>query len=1259
MIQENNENAWKFRVDVGGTFTDYVVESPYGRIITGKLLSSGILKSSADVTGNTLYDQSLTKYKEDLFKGFQIRLNEKSFKVLSSQSGKLKIDRELAENKATVYEMFTGEEAPVVAARLLTETPLHGDFPEIDLKLGTTRGTNALLERKGAKVGLICTKGFKDVWKIGTQARPDLFALDIQKYEPLNEFSYEVPERISSEGQVIQSLVETEIDEVCKRILEDGVESVAVCLLNSYANPLHEDMIGRVLEKYNFNHVSLSHRVSDTIKYLDRGDTCLVDAYLSPIITAYISSIKDSLPKVNLRLITSSGSLVAAENFTGKDSLLSGPAGGVNGFVQAAELAGFKKSIGFDMGGTSTDVKRFGGEYEYQYETEKAGVRVVAPMYAIETVAAGGGSICRYDGQRLLVGPESAGAYPGPACYGNRGPLTVTDVNVFLGKIDLQAFPFELDFSAVEEKLKNIAQAILSNEGISMSLVDIADGFTRIADFKMAEAIRGISVARGYEAESHALVAFGGAGPQHACSIAEILNMKDIIIHPYSGILSAFGIGVTGVHFFEEKSVLKKFNGEPIEEFKTEISALEKEILQKMAKEGIAPEEIDFEVSLGLRYKGENESLSVGVDNSIQDFEELHKQFFGYIHKDRDIECETVRVKGAAQAGAFDGKVPKPKKSSKTFDSKQVLWLKGKKYEVTVLPRHSLEKDIEYSGPLLISEGLSSIVVEPGWSFKVDERNNLLLSRNTEVYQKLMNSGQQKDPVRLELFNNIFTSIAHSMGEVLRRISLSVNIKERLDFSCAILDASGNLIVNAPHIPVHLGALSDCVRALLDSEDELRPGEVYLTNDPGAGGSHLPDLTVISPVFNQAGEKVLFFTAIRAHHSEIGGMKPGSFCPFAKNLEQEGVIFRNLLLADENGFKKDELHKALTSAAYPSRNPEENIADLSAAQAASVYGIKELMSTIDEYGEVTVLAYMDFMRETALEKTRAMLTRYEGLDVKVQDAMDDGAQIELHATVKNSLLTLNFEGTAAVHPFTMNANKAIVKSAILYVLRCILNENIPLNEGVLDPVDIKLPECFLNPDSEGTASQRAAVSAGNVEVSQKICDVLLQAFGIAAASQGTMNNVVFGNDQFGFYETLGGGSGATNNQAGASAVHTHMTNTRLTDAEIIEKNYPVRIIDFSIRENSGGKGRNSGGDGLIRTYEFQDDVELSIISQRRKKSPYGLSGGEEGNSGVNFLKKKSQKDWVEIQPITHISCSIGDQLRIFTPGGGGFGEALS
>jgi 5-oxoprolinase (ATP-hydrolysing) len=1258
MNDDKKQATWKFRVDVGGTFTDYIVENPENGVVTGKILSSGIIKSTAMFDGKELIDASLKSYPEKFFVGFSVRINGIEAEVIQSSAKSLVLSQSsLLKGESQPYELFSGEEAPVVAARLVTKTSLSDEFPLIDLRLGTTRGTNALLERKGARVGLICTKGFRDVWKIGTQARPDLFDLNIKKPETLSDIIVEVPERIDSVGEVVEVLEEQDIRFACEKLLELEVESVAVCLLNSYINPEHELYIQQILSEYNLPYVSLSHKVSKTIKYLDRGDTCLVDAYLSPIIQKYVKAIQNSLPSAKIKLMTSSGSLVSVANFSGKDSLLSGPAGGVNGFVHSAELAGYKKAIGFDMGGTSTDVKRYGGAYEYQYETEKAGVRVVAPMYAIETVAAGGGSICRYDGQRFLVGPESAGALPGPACYGNGGPLTVTDMNVYSGKIDVSAFPFQLDLVVIEEKIKEIIKEVYASEGLHISAQEVVAGFTQIANFKMAEAIRGISAAKGYDPSGHTLVAFGGAGPQHACSIANTLGMKTVLIHPYSGILSAFGIGVTGLHFFEEESVLKVFNESLLPHLDQIVAAQKKLILAKMRGELVDPELVEFEVLYSLRYVGESESLSVPVEDAVASFEALHEQYFGYKHSERLIELETVRVKGFVVENSFENEWPQTSLSAEPSPKYQTLSLGGKSYEVPVFRREDLVRHQVLKGPLLISEGLSSIVVEEGWELTVDKRANLILTKYKEDIDENRHSSAEKDPIKLELFNSMFTSIAQRMGDVLRRISLSVNIKERLDFSCAVLDAEGDLIVNAPHIPVHLGALSDCVRALITDDRDLKPGEVYLTNDPGAGGSHLPDLTVISPVFSEDEQDILFFTAIRAHHAEIGGMTPGSFCPFADSLEQEGVLFRNFLLADKEGFKESDLRRELLGAKWPSRSPDENVADLKAAQAASSYGIKELCEVIREYGQKTILAYMQFMKQTAADKIGSLLQKFDGMDETVKDELDDGTLLQLKAKIQKDKLYLDFTGTAPVHPNTMNANKAIVKSAILYVLRCLLNENIPLNEGVLQPVELILPDCLLNPPAAGEACGRAAVSAGNVEISQKVCDLLLGAFNTAAASQGTMNNIVFGDESFGFYETLGGGSGATESASGSSAVHTHMTNTRLTDIEIIEQKYPVKIVEFGVREKSGGPGAQCGGDGLFRVYEFQKEVELSIISQRRKTRPYGLKGGDSGMAGINFLRRKQESEWHKLPSVCHLKCLPGDCLKVLTPGGGGFGPS--
>ena len=1250
-----NASVWKFKVDVGGTFTDYIASSGEGLCPTGKVLSSGCLRSNAAILSNrTFIDSSMQSYKEDFFQGFKVRLYINDAQIDSSvekyKDGVFEIADSIPVCQECKYEIFTGEEAPVLVARLETGTGLRDNFPPIELNLGTTRGTNALLERKGAKVGLICNRGFKDLWEIGNQTRDDLFELNIKKPDSLVHSIFELSGRLDKDGRELESLIESELVAAKEAFLQADIESVAICLINSYVNPVHEEEVYSKI-KDAFPYISVSNKVTRTIKLLERGDTTLVDAYLSPIIKDYIESIKTSLPNARIRLMTSAGGLVSPQNFSGKDSLLSGPAGGVNGFSYAAESAGFKNAIGFDMGGTSTDVKRYGGAFEYHFESVKAGVRVVTPMFAIETVAAGGGSICSYDGQRLLVGPESAGASPGPACYGAGGPLTVTDINLFNGKIDAEAFPFKLDREIVKAKLEQIACEIKQSSGKEMSIFEVADGFTKIADFKMAEAIKEISSAKGYYPADHVLVAFGGAGPQHACSIAALLGMKSILIHPYSGILSAYGIGLTGIQFFEERSVLVEYS-KANNFLSAEIEELKESLAIKFKNEGVSSA-IQYEVSLDMRYKGQSDSLTVPFENAFSNFEKKHLQYFSYILEGREVEVVNLRLKAYSDEGVTKVK-PLVKVAKDSDVSSQDLWVGNKKYKAILLDRSSLSLHSELNGPLIIREGLSTIVVEEGWSLKVNSSFDLILTRKSNLNER-DKSNLEKDPVRLELFNNLFTSIASRMGETLRRISLSVNIKERLDFSCAVLNAQGDLIVNAPHIPVHLGAVSDSVKALLKEFKNIKPGMVFLTNDPAAGGSHLPDLTVISPVFD-SHRQLMFFTASRAHHAEIGGLKPGSFCPFAKTLEEEGVIFRNFLLADKDGFKEKELYKHLTCATYPSRNPKENIADLKAALAAGKYGESELLSVIDQFGKDVVLSYMNYMCETAAKKTAELIANMKLSKSSFTDFFDDGTPLKVSVKKSANKLHIDFKGTGPVNSQTMNANKSIVKSAVLYVMRCLLKEDIPLNEGVLKNIEISIPESLLNPPD---IEPRAAVSAGNVEVSQKICDVLFAAFGVCASSQGTMNNVIFGNQQFGFYETLGGGAGAASDYSGASGVHTNMTNTRLTDVELIEKNFPVRIESFGLRKGSGGKGRQSGGDGLVRKYLFLEDLELSLVTQRRSQGPFGLNGGKSGSAGVNLLHNHETGKVEELGSLSHKSVYKGDLLEILTPGGGGWGEISS
>ena len=1248
-----NKTPWQLKIDVGGTFTDYIAVSPEGITSTGKILSSGSLRLRLKVIDSKkLQSDMFSDFCENFFKGFKIKTlgNRESeiHKIKSSANSQIIIEDDISTSGWVDCELYTGEEAPVMVARLETQTGLSGEFPPIKLNLGTTRGTNALLERKGARVGLVCNKGFKDVWEIGNQTRDDLFKLNISRPDSLASSRFELVGRIDSAGQEIEELNTRQFKELVNQFKNEKVEAIAICLLNSYVNPEHEIAVAEELRKH-FKYVIESHKVTRTVKLLERGDTALVDAYLTPIIHSYVKSIQNSIPAAEIKLITSFGGLVPPENFSGKDSLLSGPAGGVNGFTHAALSAGFEKSIGFDMGGTSTDVKRYGGEFEYHFETVKAGVRVVTPMFAIETVAAGGGSICHFDGQRFLVGPESAGASPGPACYGAGGPLTVTDINLFNGKIDPEAFPFELNLKVVKSKLVDIQKAVEKTQGRKMSLEEIADGFSRIADFKMAEAIKKISSSKGYDPSGHLLVAFGGAGPQHACSIATLLGMKSILVHPYSGILSAYGIGLTGMQLFEERSILQGFS-ESENFLRDEISEMKGSLMEKAGKE--PGEDLNFKVSLDLRYSGESDSITVDFEEAVKKFEEKHRQFYGYLHEGRGIEVVKLRIKASSQ-GDVIAVTPKVNSANSSSKTKQDLWVRGVKHEADLIDRADLKPGEQISGPTVIREGLSTIVVEPGWTAEVKQSLDLIINHTSSANENIIEGRIEKDPVKLELFNNLFTSIATRMGETLRRISLSVNIKERLDFSCAVLNSRGELIVNAPHIPVHLGAVSDSVKALLNEVKDLKPGMVFLTNDPGAGGSHLPDLTVMSPVFDEKNE-LMFFTASRAHHAEIGGVKPGSFYPFAKSIEEEGVVFKNFLLADKDGFKADELREYLISARYPSRNPEENIADLKAAVAAGRYGQNELISVIEDFGKDLVLAYMDFMCQSAEEKTADIISSMNIEESEFVDEFDDGTPLKVKVRKTGKRLKIDFKGTGPVNQMTMNANVSIVKSAVLFVLRSLINEEIPLNAGVLKNIDLVVPESLLNPPP----AKKAAVSAGNVEVSQKICDVLFAALGVSAASQGTMNNIIFGNERFGFYETLGGGAGAGKGYDGVSGIHTNMTNTRLTDAEIIEKAFPVRIEYFGYRKGSGGGGNHKGGEGLIRAYRFLTNLELSLVTQRRVSQPFGLNGGISGARGENRLKKVNGKV-EELPSLCQVSVNNGDLLEILTPGGGGWGEMSS
>jgi 5-oxoprolinase (ATP-hydrolysing) len=880
-------------------------------------------------------------------------------------------------------------------------------------------------------------------------------------------------------------------------------------------------------------------------------------------------------------------------------------------------------------------------------------------MLAIETVAAGGGSICSFDGQRFLVGPESAGADPGPACYGNGGPLTITDINLYNGKINNNYFPFSLYVDIVEKQLDKIREEIKRVTNKEMSVEEIADGFTKVANIKMAGAIKKISYSRGYNPREYVLVAFGGAGAQHACEIARMLNINKILLHPLAGILSAYGTGIADTRLFFEKTILKTFSRTAIEDLESDFVKIEKKLYEDLLKENFKKENICLPIRmLDLRYKGEESVITVKNprdSNYFAEFEKLHKQLYGHIHIGRELDIVNIRVE-------LIGRVIKPKiyikqESEKYLKADSITKAKfqTKEYEVPVYKRENLKPGDTIEGPAIVAEQFSTIAVDPGWSARMTKQFSLLLSYNT-TSPKNISFSKERDPVNLELFNNIFTQIATQMGIIHQRIAISMNVKERLDFSCAILDKKGNLVVNAPHIPVHLGAMSETVKCLLKYERDLKPGEAYLTNDPELGGSHLPDLTVMTPVFDKKGEELLFFAATRAHHAEIGGVKPGSMYAFAKNLAEEGVIFRNMKIVNDGRFLDGELRKKLTESAYPSRNPIENILDINAAIAANHSGKTELLKIIDHYSQPVVHAYMKYICDAAEEKSRFVISNMKDGTYHLEDSLDDGSPICIKINIVNDRMVVDFSGSGGINSNSLNANKAVVHSAIMYCMRCLIDEDIPLNSGVLAPVEIIIPEGMLNPPPDPDPTKRAAIAAGNVEISQRIVDVFFGALEVVAASQGTMNNFIFGDETFGYYETICGGTGAGKDYDGLSAVHSHMTNTRITDVELMEHRYPVLVRKFQIRDNSGGVGKYSGGDGVIREVEFLRPLEISLITQRRLKSPFGLDGGINAKPGINILIKKKNNKKEVLQPLAQIKVEEGDILRICTPGGGGYGK---
>ena len=1189
--------AWTFSIDRGGTFTDIVARSPEGRLIVRKLLSD----------------------------------NPEQY-----------------------------EDAAVAGIRGILEA--HGGGEVGSVKMGTTVATNALLERTGEGVALAITAGFGDALRIGYQSRPEIFARRIVLPEPLYAQVIEIDERVTAAGEVLRPLDEEAARGALQQAYESGFRAIAIVLMHGWRWTAHEAALARIARDIGFTQVSASHEVEPLIKLIGRGDTSVVDAYLSPVLRRYVDKVVAGLGAAGrLFFMQSNGGLTDASAFQGKDAILSGPAGGIVGMAKTAAEAGFDRVIGFDMGGTSTDVSHYAGAYERTNETVVAGVRVRAPMLEIHTVAAGGGSVCHYDGARFRVGPDSAGAVPGPACYRRGGPLTITDCNVVLGKIRPDHFPRVFgpggDEPIDETASLALCRAIAAEAG--MSAREAAAGFVRIAVDNMASAIKRISIARGHDVTRYTLACFGGAGGQHACLVADALGMERVMIHPLAGVLSAYGMGLADMVELRQRSL----GGEALEDVLAELAGEADAALR-----GQGVEAVELRRRAALRYEGSDSSLEVeagGFEAMRVAFEEAHRTRFGFVSPETAVVVETAIVEASASPSS-DGEGdhakhgggvtlhrPVPGHPSTPFGGPPPHAAHGE----AIYDRASLTTGTLIPGPALIVDPSATTVVEPGWQAEVDPLGNLILTRSTPRATSHA-IGTEADPVMLEVFNNLFMAVAEEMGVALQNTASSVNIKERLDFSCALFDRGGALIANAPHIPVHLGSMGDSIRTVIEARGEgrdgrgMRPGDVYVLNAPYRGGTHLPDVTVIMPVFAGESETApAWYVAARGHHADIGGIAPGSMPPDSHVIGEEGVLIDNFLLVDEGRFLEAEMRALLASGPWPARRPDRNLSDLKAQVAACARGAAEMRRVAGEYGRDVVDAYMAHVQANAEEAVRRLIGSLRDGDFRYP--MDNGAEVRVSVRVdpESRSATVDFTGTSAQQPNNFNAPYSICRAATLYVFRTLVDDAIPMNDGCLRPIELIVPEgSMLNP------RYPAAVVAGNVETSQVVTDALFAACRALAPSQGTMNNFTFGNDRHQYYETIAGGAGAGPDFDGASAVQTHMTNSRLTDPEILETRYPVLVERFAIRRGSGGQGRRSGGDGVERHIRFRERMRANILSNRREVAPRGIEGGGDAEPGVNQVIRADGT--VETLGATaSAEMREGDMFVIETPGGGGYGRS--
>ena len=1187
--------GWQFWIDRGGTFTDIVARGPDGGHVTRKLLSEA----------PEHYDDAALQGIRDILGAAQ------------------------------------GEAVPAERVEAV--------------RMGTTVATNALLERKGERTLLVVTRGFADQLRIGYQNRPRLFDLHIRLPEILYEAVVEADERMGPHGETVQPLDEEKLAEDLARAHGEGFRAVAICLMHGYRHTAHEAAAEEIARRAGFEQVSVSHKVSPLMKFVSRGDTTVVDAYLSPILRRHVERMAAALGGARLLFMQSNGGLVDARRFQGKDAILSGPAGGIVGAVETARAAGFERIIGFDMGGTSTDVSHYAGSYERAFETEVAGVRMRAPMLDIHTVAAGGGSILHFDGRRFRVGPDSAGADPGPACYRRGGPLTVTDCNLMLGRLLPEFFPRifgpgrdePLDVGTVRREFAALAERI----GDGRTPEAVAEGFLRIAVENMANAIKRISIERGHDVTDYALNCFGGAGGQHACAVADALGIETVLIHPFAGVLSAYGMGLADIRVLRETAVEAPLAG--IAEAEAAFERLEALARDEMAAQGVPPERIEAFRRLHVRYDGTDSPLTVpfGPEAAVQAaFEDQHRQRFGFVSETKGLVIEAAalelvgRTDRAGEPAIAGSGEPAPAAESRLFAD-------GRMQEAAVHVRAKLVAGSRVAGPAVIVEDTATTVVEPDWEARLTESGNLVLRRVRPLARKAP-SGTEADPVLLEVFNNMYMSAAEQMGATLAATASSVNIKERLDFSCAIFDPDGELVANAPHIPVHLGSMSESVQSIIRSRaGTMEPGDVFMLNAPYNGGTHLPDVTLITPVFAPGGGAIWFYVASRGHHADIGGITPGSMPPDSRHIEQEGVLFDDVRAVRGGRFLEEEVLAMLEGARYPARNPAENLADFRAQIAANRKGVEELHKMVAHFGLDTVQAYMRHVRDNAEESVRRVLDALRPGSFEIET--DQGWRIAVDVSIDREArrAVLDFSRSSDQVDGNFNAPTAVCMAAVLYVFRCLCGVDIPLNAGCLKPLDIRVKEpSILRPHYP------AAVVAGNVETSQYITDTLFGALNAVAESQGTVNNFTFGNARYQYYETICGGSGAGDGFDGAHAVHVHMTNTRLTDPEILEWRYPVRLESFEIRRGSGGGGRWRGGDGVRRRVRFLEPMTAAILSSHRRVPPYGLAGGESGAPGRNSVLR-TDGSTEALLGADRTEMNTGDIFVIETPGGGGWGSA--